>query len=323
MPTDPNRRPAVLVLVVVAALVVVSLAALVLGPPRSARTLAGVLPPKGAYFGAYAGGAGGPRAAFERLEAQVGRPLSIDHQYYQWNADIPTAQQEWDARTGTIPLVNWKAGVPWSAIASGEQDGWVRERADAFRAFGAPIALAFHHEPENDVARFGSPGDYAAAFRQVVDVFREEGALNVVFVWTMMSSTFDQHAGRDPDAFYPGDAYVDVVGADGFNWYPGKPRSRWTSFRDIFRSVNDFAAAHGKRWMAVEYGCQEDPTDPGRKAAWLLDALATAKTWPLLKGLVYFDVDKAYDWRTESSPASAAAFRRMAADPYFVRPPGG
>ena len=47
---------------------------------------------------------------------------------------------------------------------------------------------------------------------------------------------------------------------------------------------------------------------PGRKAQWITDALATAKTWPQLKGLIYFDEDKDYPWITDSSASSMASY---------------
>ncbi len=73
--------------------------------------------------------------------------------------------------------------------------------------------------------------------------------------------------------------------------------------------------------MVVEFGVQEDPAVPGRKAQWLLDALATAKTWPSLKALIYFDVVKdGYPWVTDSS---ASSMSRLPADGAgSVREPG-
>ena len=92
----------------------------------------------------------------------------------------------------------------------------------------------------------------------------------------------------------------------------------WDSFQDIFTDSNAFAIAHGKPWMVVEFGAQEDPAVPGRKAQWLLDALATAKSWPSLKALIYFDVDKdGYPWVTDSSASAMAAYRQIALDPYL------
>ncbi len=290
-----------------------------------------LLPAQGAFLGSWVlpRGSESERDAIRRVESQIGRKFDIDHRYYKWDASIPTAAQQWDVDTGRIPFVNWVAGrtnggvVPWRSIANGDEDGWIGRRADAFREFGAPIYLTFHHEPEDDTGRWGSPEDFAAAFRHVVEVFRDHGANNVGFVWTLMAWTFDPASGRDVNAFYPGDGYVDFVGADGYNWFPDRPGDGWTTFQMVFDRTQEFAVAHGKPWLAVEYGVLEDPDVPGRKAQWFRDALATAKTWPELKGMIYFDSTKNHAWDTDSSSSSIQAYAEIANDPYLMQQSGG
>ena len=58
---------------------------------------------------------------------------------------------------------------------------------------------------------------------------------------------FDFHGGI-AGSFWPGDRYVNWVGADGYN-FPGKP---WHSFRDIFQGAYHFASVHGKRMIIAE-----------------------------------------------------------------------
>jgi hypothetical protein len=320
-----------LLLVIGPAFVVVS--ALRIGP-FAAEPLAfpaALLPRSGAYLGAFAGPLDNqtPKDAILHLESEIGRKLAIDHQYYRWDEAIPTSQQEWDASTGRLPFVNWSAerrdgsAVMWSAIADGSQDDWIVERADAFKDYGFPIYLAFHHEPENDVGRLGTPEEYAAAFRHIVTVFRSRGVTNVAFVWTMMSWTFDTRSGRDAETYYPGDAYVDFIGVDGFNSYPGRAGAPWESFHDIFQSSNYFAALHNTPWMVVETGVQEDPAQPGRKGQWLRGIVGTAEGWPLLRAVLYFDTRKEFDWNLDSSVASTQAFTSVAHDPYLDPTPPG
>ncbi len=277
-----------------------------------------LIPAQGVYFGARVAtrGSESQREAIQRVEGQIGRNLDIDHEYYKWDQAIPTAQQRWDASTGRLPFVNWFAEktdgsvVPWSSIADGSQDPWIIQRADGFKTFGSPIYLAFHHEPEDDLSRFGSPSDYAAAFRHIVDVFRAEGVTNVAFVWNLMGWSFNDRSDVDVDGFYPGDDYVDLVGGDGYNWYP--QRGSWVSFQQIFQPVYDFSVAHGKPLMVAEYGVMEDPSNPGLKGQWFRDALATLQSWPQLKAMVYFDVYKeGHLWPTDSSSSSMDGYRDL------------
>jgi hypothetical protein len=292
---------------------------------------AGLIPPSGAYFGAFVAPREGEsrQDAVRRLESAIGRQVAIDHQYYRWDQAIPTTHENWDASTGRLPLINWSAtktdgsSVTWSAIANGSQDDWIIQRADAVKAFGSPIYLTFHHEPENDLATLGTPSDYAAAFRHVVTVFRSQGVTNVAFVWTMMNWTFDPRSDRDPNAYYPGDGYVDIIGVDGYNWYPGRDGAPWEGFQQIFEPANHFAVVHDKPWMVVETGAQEDPDQSGRKGQWIRDIAATAKVWPLLKAVIYFDTIKEFDWNSDSSVSSMQGLVALAHHPYVSRTPPG
>ena len=304
--------------------------------PRNTASAATTAPPavlfpaNGAYFGAWVAPRGGESAqqAIQRVESQVDRTFAIDHQYYRWDTPFPTAEQSWTVSQGRIPFVNWKpqrsngSTVSWSNIASGAEDAAIIARADAIKAFGYPMYLSFHHEPEDDLATFGTPADYAAAFRHVVTVFQARGVTNVAFVWTMMSWSFNPNSGKNIDSYYPGDTYVDAIGSDGYCWYPGRAGDKWVSFQTVFQPTQNFAVSHGKPWMAVEYGAQEDPATTGRKGQWLIDALATIKTWPALKALIYFDELKLYPWQTDSSASSMAAYTQIGASSY-LRPATG
>ena len=290
-----------------------------------------LVPSNGAYFGSYVGprGSESREDALRRVESQIGRTFKIDHWYYLWDSPFPTNQDRATVDRGRIPFLNWKAQrtngqvVTWSSIASGAEDAAILARADAIKAFGAPIYLSFHHEPEDDLGTWGQPNDFAAAFRRIVTVFRNRGVTNVAFVWTMMNWTFLPQSGRDPNAYYPGNDFVDFVGVDGYQWYPDRPGDVWRSFREIFQIPNDWSVAHGKPWMIVEYGVLEDPAIPGRKAQWFRDALATAKTWPALKGFIYFDVYKLYNWVTDTSASSMQAYGEIGRDPYLNASAGG
>ena len=225
-----------------------------------------VLIPSTAYFGSRIE----PRAgetqidAVVRVESQIGRKFAIDHYYYQWTSSFPNSAQTRTVSQGRIPFINWKSGGSWAAIANGSQDATIISHANAIKSFGYPLYLTFHHEPEDDLATYGTPADFAGAFRRVVTVFRAQGVTNVAFVWNMMGWSFNPKSGRDANSFYPGDAYVDIVGSDGYNWYP-KPGAGWVTFQAVFTDTNAFAVAHNKPWMVVEYGVQEDPAVPGRK----------------------------------------------------------
>ena len=197
----------------------------------------------------------------------------------------------------------------------GRRDRRPCRRDRRVRGAGVP---GVHHEPEDDLATWGTPAEYAAAFRRVVAIFRARGVDNVAFVWTMMAWTFDPRWANRSTPTTQGDDHVDLIGSDGYNFYPRKPGATWNSFETVYRPTQDFAVRRATPWMAVEWGAQEDPDVTGRKGQWIIDTLATAKTWPELKGLIYFDeIKDGFPWITDSSAYSMAGYAQIGRDAYL------
>jgi len=279
--------------------------------------------PPGALFGAYVQGAASDAAAqmkaVETRERDLGRRLAIDHHFYPWDKEFPTARERADLEAGRIPLISWN-GTLNLGIGLGLEDDLIKERADAVKALPGKVMIRWMWEMDgrrmaNDS---GHPALYVAAWRHIHDVFAAEGATNVQWVWCPNATAFADD--RNAPAYYPGDEYVDWICADGYNWAPGRNSDQWRSFASIYGAFYDWGMAHGKPLMVGEYGAQE--RNPGDKAAWLTEARQALKTkFPGIKAVLYFDANKDYDWRVTSSPQTLAAFRDMANDPWFTPDP--
>ena len=113
--------------------------------------------------------------------------------------------------------------------------------------------------------------------------------------------------------YYPGDAYVDWTGVDGYNW--GTTNGGWQTFQQVFKDIYPLLAAKKKPIMIGEMSSAQAGGDKGK---WIDEIIPTLRaSFPLIKCLVWFDINKEADWRISSSPESEAAFIRMAKDPYF------
>jgi hypothetical protein len=281
------------------------------------------VPVRGSYLGASASVNPGESrlAAIERTERLIGRPLDIDHQFYRWNDSLITSVQHADAAAGRYPFVSWKPQrtngqiVRWPTIAAGAEDTTIRTQAQAARAFGHPMFLVFHHEPYDESVNttWGTPADFVAAYRRVVSIFRQEGALNVAFVLVLTSWDYTQDRA---DAFYPGPDVIDWIAADPYNWH--QRDGRWDSLESVARDFYEWGSRTGKPLMLAEWGSTEDPANPARKAAWYAEAAQTLAEWPNIKAAVYFNnLHDGYDWRIDTSAASLDAFRRLATSGHF------
>ena len=108
----------------------------------------------------------------------------------------------------------------------------------------------------------------------------------------------------DLGSLYPGDAYVDWTGLDGYNWgtNPASPRG-WRTFDQLFRDTYDEIVegiAPSKPMMLAEVGSSEYG---GSKADWIRDALARVPTeYQQIRALLWFDkFDDNMDWPIETS----------------------
>ncbi len=294
------------------------------GPDITGR----LLPPSGAWLGAWVGNRYPNLDHYEEVEAfesQIGRKLNVSQHYRPWDNQW-WGEEQLDLENGRIPLISWTpAGTTAAEINSGSQDALITEKADAIKALGGEVFLRFAYEmdqPPGSIRYIGPPSEFITAWRRVHGIFQDRGATNAVWVWCAIAWNFTPQYNVDAKAYYPGDAYVDWIAADGYNWYPEKPDSQWKSFKDIFAYFYEWAAPKSKPVMIAETGAQEDPATPGRKGGWITATSNTLKEWPDVKAFMYFHSKspKGYDFWVDTSPSALDKFKAIGEDPYFNPP---
>ncbi len=152
------------------------------------------------------------------------------------------------------------------------------------------------------------------------EIFAQRGATNVVWVWSPTAWSFVTRSPWPPD-YYPGDAYVDWVAADGYNWYP-RPRSPWRSFTSL-RPFYDWATTKTKPIMIAENGVMEDPAaarSQGGMDHQLPQLMQVDLSHDPGRDVFRHPTTKngfTYTWQVDTSQSSYNAYRAMGADPYF------
>jgi hypothetical protein len=264
-----------------------------------------------------------PAQSIPYREAQVGRTFEIGSHYYDWTDPFPGAAERADTLANRIPMVTWW-GTNYAAINNGSQDALILERATAVKAYGQPIFIRWAAEMNGDWYAWcgpqngNDPGAFVQAWRRIHSIFSSAGVTNVAWVWAPNADS--KPGGTDLTSwnnwrnYYPGDAYVDWVGVDGYNW--GSEYS-WQSFDQVFGPVySDYAGR--KPIMIAETNSAEAGGD---KATWIDDAVVWIKGHPGIAALIWYDVKASYagsrDWRIDSSAPALAAFKRLSSDPYF------
>ncbi|MEV0154729.1 glycosyl hydrolase [Micromonospora sp. NPDC050686] len=204
-----------------------------------------------------------------------------------------------------------------SRITSGSFDPYLRSWAEGIKSLGYPVAIRFAHEMNGDwypwceKANGNRPGDYVKAWRHIHDLFRAAGATNVIWVWSP-NARWDKSTGS-LSQLYPGDDYVDWVGATGY--YGSGVFTNYWSFDAIFGpTITEIGGFTSKPMVITETGASDAA---GRKAEWIRQTFQTLPRHKNIIGLIWFEVDKELDWRVTSSPAVAAAFAQGVADPRY------
>ena len=226
---------------------------------------------------------------------------------------------------GAIPVFSWSSqSIPSSLnqpdfqladVIDGSYDSYIREFAEDARNWGHPFFLRFNWEMNggwfswSEGVNGNQSGEFVAAWRHVHDIFTSVGATNATWVWC--PNVDFQNDLQDLSTLYPGDAYVDWTGLDGYNWgtNPAKP-DRWRSFDELYdstyqRIVNTVAPS--KPLLIGEIGSTEFG---GSKASWISEALAAIPArYPEIRGLLWFDTfDDGMDWPIETSASATSAF---------------
>jgi hypothetical protein len=298
----------------------------------------------GAWVGSQLTGTEAPwdMHAITRFEQMAGKSMSL----IQFSApfancspscsfyEFPREQMESIRAHGSIPFFSWASQATpatidqpdfqLSDVISGTYDSYIREFAEAAKAWGHPFFLRFNWEMNggwfawSEGVNGNQPGEYVAAWRHVHDIFTEVGATNATWVWC--PNVDPGGTMQDLASLYPGDEYVDWTGLDGYNWgtNPNGPRG-WMSFEKLFsatyREITE-TIAPSKPLVIGEMGSSEYG---GSKSAWIEEALdSVPANYPKVRALLWFEkYDDGMDWPIESSKSATSAFSAGIQNPAF------
>lgn len=177
-------------------------------------------------------------------------------------------------------------------ILAGNWDTYITDFKNQLREYEGPVILIPFSElngdwtPWSGTENGNTPEESILAYRYLHD--RMNDLPNVSFGWAVNSTSFPNTPANAIERYYPGDAYVDYVGVDGFNM--GTP---WQTFGEIFDTPLTTLAQYNKPTLVFSFGSAPGP----RKASWLKTALTVdLPKHPHVVAWVYFNQDKERNW---------------------------
>jgi hypothetical protein len=201
-------------------------------------------------------------------------------------------------------------------IAQGTWDSYIKSLADEAKAFGYLIFLRVGSEMNinqgtlTDQASFGKNATaFVGAWQRVVDIFRSEGATNVMFVW---NPNWDDAGPNHWTAYYPGDSYVDWVGIDLYQyWSESDPNG-------MLQIYNDYSSQ--KPVMICEWGANY--TDQSR-TAFVNRFFDAVEARPDIKMISYQYIPP-FSFNSTSLPLTTSAYvNRISNSRYKAQPVNG
>ncbi len=259
------------------------------------------------------------------FEGDAEKAVAIVMSYQQWGMTDGSQylQPEWmnEVRShGSIPLITWEPWNPFlgvnqpayalQQIIDGMFDAYILAWAQASIAWGHPYFLRFAHEmngnwyPWSEQVNGNTAGQFVLAWQHVHNLFVAQGVTNVTWVWCPNVV----YPGSIPlQELYPGDAAVDWVGMDGYNW--GSVQGHiWQPFSSVFQQT--YQELHSISTLPLMIAETASTEQSGNKASWITDAFVNQlpHSFPNVRAFIWFNENKETDWRIESSPAAQNAF---------------
>ena len=200
----------------------------------------------------------------------------------------------------------------FDSIINGEHDDYIRQWAKDSKEAKVPIVIRFAQEQSTPIGSRiwypwqGDPIKYVITTRYIHDIFVQEGATNVKFMWSPYSSW-----GKDAMQYYPGDRYIDYVGYTVINHGSDTPKDpKWISCQKQFGTQYENIDLPNKDIIIVEFGTSENGGD---KSEWVSNCLNIFQSIPKIIGVVSLeharDDKTVTDWRINTSQKSLDSFK--------------
>jgi hypothetical protein len=210
---------------------------------------------------------------------------------------------------GDLPVIQIDPGsVQMSAVAAGAIDKWANTYAAAVRVYHKPIVLGFAAEANGTWDQWGrghtSPAQWVAAWRHLVQLFRHDGANNVIWLWTVSAVNI---ASASMGPWWPGSSFVTWIGIDGY----------YTDDSSTWSSVFGVTIARIRALTNQPILISETSVAPSPAAATQVTGLFANARMAGVIGVIWFNQRQDSppyhdDWDLSDDPGALAAYKSAA-----------
>lgn len=234
----------------------------------------------------------GHRHSYNPVPIPIPVPAQNGLQLGAFNAKVGTVavsflgwQDQPSCVQGKTNFLYWENyGVSLDSIINGSQDQLIR----GLKPCPDTILALFHEmngnwDPWDGTVGSNTPTKVVQAYQHVHNLLG-----NIVrYAWVINNSDVPNVAGNRPMDYYPGDAYVDIIGIDGFSWSGGSSFEQAIS--PNFQEIRKLGLV--KPMWVTSFGTANNSS----QGAWLNEALNYARN-NNIQGLLYFSYKDGTDF---------------------------
>ena len=306
-----------------------------------------VVPPLyGVYFGAFACGSTEDSVTPDRL-AEIKKISGFTPAWIyfsnNWYKKIKFPAKEVKAiyDFGSIPFIRLMPRTDFNAykkdpvytlqkIINGAFDKDLKKWAQDARNSDIPMIIEFGTEmngnwfPWSGALNGKDPKKFVKAYRHIIELFKNESALNITWVFHADADSDPDEEWNDMSAYYPGDDYIDWLGVSVYG--SQSQNEEIVNFIEAFDSTyKKLSGISANKPLAIfEFGTIENPVKE-IKAAWIKSVFESIKDnrYPRIKALGYWhskwenEDGSVSDMRLDSSPEVLQTVQEMLSNTIF------
>lgn len=221
--------------------------------------------------------------------------------YVPLGEKFPLGELQTIERNGAMPIVQIDYKQQFSTILAGRYNKIMQEWGEDIRKMKEPVALSFGHEMNGTWFPWGcghvKPDVFISVWHRMHTLMGSPKAL-----WVYTVNRTNAGFTCQPMEYYPGDAYVNWIGIDG---YLRQPQDSFTS---VFSpTIKKIRLQSSKPILLTEVGVQDSTSQPTQIRTLYTQAYQSGS----IIGIVYFDQETARgNYRPQDNPAALAVFRK-------------
>ncbi|MDB5079498.1 MAG: endoglucanase family protein [Chloroflexi bacterium] len=257
-------------------------------------------------------------------DSWLGKNRAVIGTFTNWEPDqIPSFFSEqlpniWAAHA--VPLIAWQPffyQTPPSkldaVIAQGRYDAYINHWADNLKTFlSGPDGIYGGNDDRRVYLRMApemncqcyawgaagtanTPADYIDMWRHVHGIFDSKGlnSNHLQWLWTVDDG---DAGGYRAEQYYPGDAFVNWVGVDSYNWGTSQDWSSWLTPEEAYTPMlTRLRALTSKPVVAAEVSSSTAGGTIAMKSNWIASFLNYATT-NNIQMICWFNIDQDTDW---------------------------